>query len=186
MPALGERAWTGNEGFGNVIRTEGERLPPPDTRSNSARCPEGLCVEATLSVAMQPQQGDIDLRLRGRSVSRLFIDHRLGLEFLEQGVETTLVIGGRPRLEHGGARLELSAEQLAEVGKASILVRKTVDRAVAHEDGSLEVNFMDGDMLFVGPDPGYEAWEAYASDGMKVISLPGGGLATWPAMSKKE
>ena len=100
---------------------------------------------------MRPRQGDIDLRLRGRSVSRLFIDHRLGLEFLEQGVETTLVIGGRPRLEHGGARLELSAEQLAEVGKASILVRKTVDRAVAHEDGSLEVNFMDGDMLFVGP-----------------------------------
>ena len=135
---------------------------------------------------MRPRQGDIDLRLRGRSVSRLFIDHRLGLEFLEQGVETTLVIGGRPRLEHGGARLELSAEQLAEVGKASILVRKTVDRAVAHEDGSLEVNFMDGDMLFVGPDPGYESWEAYASDGMKVISLPGGGLATWPAIATKE
>ena len=61
-----------------------------------------------------------------------------------------------------------------------------MDRAVAHEDGSLEIKFMDGDMLFVAPDPGYEAWKAYASDGMKVISLPGGGLATWPAMAKKE
>jgi len=136
--------------------------------------------------AMQPKQGDIDLRLRGRAVSRLFIDHRLGLEFLEHGVETTLVVGGRSRLKHGGAWLELSADNSQEVGKASILVRKTVDRAVAHEDGSLEVNFMDGDMLFVGPDPGYEAWEAYASDGMKVISLPGGWLATLPTMSKKE
>jgi hypothetical protein len=134
---------------------------------------------------MQPKQGDIDLRLHGRSVSRLFIDHRVGLEFLEHGVKTTLVIGGRSRLEHGGARLELSADNLQEVGKASILVRKTVDRGVAHEDGSLEVKFMDGDVLFVAPDPDYEAWEAYASDGMKVISLPGGGLATWPAMAKK-
>jgi len=116
----------------------------------------------------------------------LFIDHRLGLEFLEHGVETTLVIGGRSRFEHGGARLELSADNSQEVGKASILVKKTVDRAVAHEDGSLEVRFMDGDILFVASDPHYEAWEAYASDGMKVVSLPGGGLATWAAVAKKE
>ena len=75
--------------------------------------------------AMQPKQGDIDLRLRGRAVSRLFIDHRLGLEFLEHGVETTLVVGGRSRLKHGGAWLELSADNSQEVGKASILVRKT-------------------------------------------------------------
>jgi len=128
---------------------------------------------------MKSGKPDIDLRLDGRAVSRCLIDYAFSLEFLESGVVTTIRIGGKLRLKHRELLIEIDPEDADEIGRASLLVRKTVDRAVAREDGSLEVSFTDGTILSVSPQSDYEAWEAQAADGMKVVSLPGGGLSIW-------
>ena len=88
-------------------------------------------------------------------------------------------IEGRMSIEHGGTQLGLSGEKPAEAGQASILVGKTIQHAIAGKDGSLDVRFTDGSRLVVPSDPDYEAWEANATDGFMVVSLPGGGLSTW-------
>ncbi len=82
-------------------------------------------------------------------------------------------------LEHAGVRLDLSGERPDEAGRACVLAGKTIDSAIARQDGSLEVNFTDGSVLNVPVDAEYEAWEASADDGFMVVSLPGGGLSVW-------
>lgn len=60
------------------------------------------------------------------------------------------------------------------------LVAKTVARALASDDGSLEVEFTDGDRLAVAPDV-YEPWQLDGDDGSLVVSVAGGGLSAWDA-----
>jgi hypothetical protein len=45
----------------------------------------------------------------------------------------------------------------------------------------LAVAFDDGARIIVQPDPDYEAWNVTGRHGMRIVCLPGGGLATWPA-----
>jgi len=82
-------------------------------------------------------------------------------------------------IEQKGIRLRLSGENPTEAGQASMLVGKTISRAIGRKDGCLDVGFTDGSKLIVHVDPGYEAWEVSASDGFMVVSRPGGGLSKW-------
>ena|SRR5213593_2434577 len=124
---------------------------------------------------------DVDLRLRGKIVSRCCIDAAFSIEFLEKGFRTVIRIARQMSIEQGGMRLELSAEKPTEAAQASIVLRKTVAQAIGLKDGTLDVSFADGSSLVVPADPDYEAWELSASDGFLVVSRPGGGLATWSA-----
>ena len=128
---------------------------------------------------MQPTDTDIDLRLNGKTVSRCCVDSAFSLEVLEKDSRTVIRIGGRMSIEDGGIQLSLSGEKSGEAGQASILVGKTIDHAIAGKDGGLDVRFTDGSRLVVPFDPDYEAWEANATDGFMVVSLPGGGLSSW-------
>jgi hypothetical protein len=49
------------------------------------------------------------------------------------------------------------------------------------EAGALSVTYDDGTVVNVPVDPNYEAWNIVEVDGTMVVSLPGGGLATFPA-----
>ena len=64
------------------------------------------------------------------------------------------------------------------------LVTKTISRATAWADGSLEVGFTDGDRLLVPPFE-YEPWQLNGDDGSLVVSAAGGGLAVWSAATGK-
>jgi len=72
------------------------------------------------------------------------------------------------------------------MGKALVLIGKTVSKALAQGDGGLGVTFADGTELSVPPDPSYEAWEFAGSDGSIVVSLAGGGLTTWAAVQRSK
>ena len=128
---------------------------------------------------MKPTDADIDLRLSGKTVSRCCVDMAFSLEFLEGDSRTVIRIGGRMNIEDGGTRLSLSGERAAQAGQASILVGKTIEHAISGKDGTLDVRFTDGSRLVVPFDTDYEAWEANATDGFMVVSLPGGGLSSW-------
>ncbi len=65
------------------------------------------------------------------------------------------------------------------------MYRKVVGKAVANQDGSLEVLFRDGPELRVPPHPKYEAWEFNGPMGMMIVSL-GGRLAIWGPQTRPD
>ena len=67
----------------------------------------------------------------------------------------------------------------SHLGRALNLFGKTVEQAVASDDGALEIAFTDGTVLLVPPDADYEAWQVTGPSGSLAVSRHGGGLATW-------
>jgi hypothetical protein len=59
------------------------------------------------------------------------------------------------------------------------LVHRSVVRADAFRDGHLELELADGYLLSVPAAEDYEPWEISGSDGSRLISTPGGEVATW-------
>lgn len=79
----------------------------------------------------------------------------------------------------------ISPESLqAEPEQALTLTNRTISSAATDQSGTLDISFTDGHHLTVGPDAEYEAWTLAGPDGQKVVCLPGGDLATWPAETR--
>ena len=60
------------------------------------------------------------------------------------------------------------------------LVGQRVLSSVGFKTGELRLVFESGQMLYVPHDPDYEAWKLTGPSGRMWVSLPGGGLATFP------
>jgi hypothetical protein len=125
------------------------------------------------------QDEDIDLRLKGKMVTRCYIDAAFSLEFWEKGFLTVIRISSLMSIEKGELLLKLSAGKTAEAAQATMLWGKKVEHAVGRKDGSLDIGFVDGTKLRVPIDPDYEAWDLRGEKGFIVVSRPGGGLAIW-------
>ena len=122
---------------------------------------------------------DIPLPLRGKTVSRCIVDSALGIDFIEEGERSTIRIERPFLLRALGADKSLSIGGVEDMGKALLLIGKTVAKALARSDGALGVVFDDGTVLSVPPDAVAEAWEFAGPDRSGVVSLAGGGLSTW-------
>jgi len=62
----------------------------------------------------------------------------------------------------------------------AVVVEATVDR-----DSRLTVDFGEGQILSVPPDPDFENWEVRGPGDIQVVGMPGGGEpAIWDATSK--
>lgn len=120
--------------------------------------------------------------LVGKPVCRFQMDFQLTLEFFEPEDEKTIVwISGEFKLEMDGEKHALSAENREKIGPVFSLFRKTVNSALAHKDGVLEITFREGARLTVGPDPNYESWGVTGVRWLRVVCMPGGDLAVWSA-----
>jgi len=122
---------------------------------------------------------DIPLPLRGKTVSRCIVDSALGIDFIEDGQRSTIRIERPFLLRALGAEKSVSIGRVEDMGKALLLIGKTVAKALARSDGALGVVFEDGTVLSVAPDALSEAWEFAGPDRSGVVSLAGGGLSTW-------
>src|SRR2546428_7771903 len=118
---------------------------------------------------------DIPLPLRGKTVSRCIVDSALGIDFIAGGERSTIRIESHFLLRRLGPDKSFSTERVADMGKALLLIGKTVTKALARGDGALGVVFEDGTVLSVPPDALSEAWEFAGSDRSGVVSLAGGG-----------
>lgn len=58
---------------------------------------------------------------------------------------------------------------------------KIIEQGFAYKDGRLELEFKDGSVLEIYPDPKYESWELAGTGDLRMIGLPGGELAIWRA-----
>ncbi|MBI3326060.1 MAG: hypothetical protein HYZ81_05085 [Nitrospinae bacterium] len=117
--------------------------------------------------------------LAGKTVTRCFVDHALGIECWDRERETTIRIEGNFVFRVSGAEHRLSPEQPTALGPALSIIHKGVVSAWVHKGGCLEVNFSDGSGLSVEPDAEYEAWEIVGSGGLRVVCAPGGTLSIW-------
>ncbi|WP_222704609.1 DUF6188 family protein [Actinomyces polynesiensis] len=59
------------------------------------------------------------------------------------------------------------------------LVRDELVRGIVEPDGHLLLSFESGYSIVVSPSAAFEAWEVSAPDGLRLVALPGGGVAEW-------
>ena len=124
------------------------------------------------------------LPLRGKTVSRCIVDTAFAIDFVEGDKRSTIRIEGRFVLSRDGDETPLSVDRIEDMGKALVLIGKTVSKALARGSGALGLTFVDGTELSVPPDPSREAWEFVASDRSVVVSLAGGGLSSWAKVER--
>jgi hypothetical protein len=55
--------------------------------------------------------------------------------------------------------------------------------STADDSGGLRIDFEGGARLLAEADPKYEAWTVAGPGGMKVVSVPGGGLSVWSSQA---
>ncbi|MBP0455928.1 DUF6188 family protein [Streptomyces montanisoli] len=67
-------------------------------------------------------------------------------------------------------------EQLAP---ALSLLHTGLVHLYAYKDGRLKVELQDGSWLRVNASEEFEPWELTATDGTRIVSTPGDGLAVW-------
>jgi Family of unknown function (DUF6188) len=120
--------------------------------------------------------------LVGKPVCRFKVDFQLTLEFFEPEDEETIVwISGEFKLETDSREYFLSAEERERIGPVFALLRRTVESALAHKNGMLEITFREGGRLSVAPHQKYEAWGVTGVRWLRVVCSPGGDLAVWLA-----
>jgi Family of unknown function (DUF6188) len=135
----------------------------------------------TSTVGIQESGNTAKLPIVGREVSRLVLDFRLTLQFLDTGADYDIAIATPFSIEDGKRTHRLDPERPESLGPALTVLRRVVESAAVNEDGGLVLAFAHGLTLRVVPDPNYEAWESTSSSGAKLVCLPGGGLAVWAA-----
>ena len=106
----------------------------------------------------------------------------------------TIIIGDEPgasfqvcveqpfmaRMAGRGDELLLDPEgDPAEMAPALGVLHRRVEQAIAFKDGRLELLLGDGSVLEVPAGEDYEPWNIVGPSGLRIVSLPGGGLAIW-------
>ena len=130
---------------------------------------------------------DNDFPIRGRRIATLSVSEVVPYLVLhlpgwttrdsEAGQNYVLQIDGPVRVIASGQESVVDLEE----GPSCLLLTllgKSVAGAGASEDGSLRIDFTDGDALLVEPSA-YEPWQLSGDDGSLVVSIAGGGLAVW-------
>jgi hypothetical protein len=65
------------------------------------------------------------------------------------------------------------------LGPALAVARSAVESVTAFMDGRLEIVFEGAVVWRVSPSPRFEAWTINSPDGVLLVGLPGGSVATW-------
>lgn len=121
------------------------------------------------------------LPYRGMRVDQIRVSYQLML-MLDGGAEIT--VEALALLTNGSAStrntqpVELVPER-QDVAAALPLFGSRVVSSVAFKSGALRVAFDSGLHLNVEPDPKYEAWGVSGPAGLRLVCMPGGGLAVW-------
>lgn len=131
----------------------------------------------------------IELPIAGRAVAQVVLSRyvpHLQLVFFDGDIgggrksECTLALDGGFDLALGS---DFRVDPAAPTPVVLELRSKTVERALADDDGTLRLSFTSGERLTVAPAE-YEPWQFFSAvapddEGWLVVSVAGGGLAVW-------
>jgi Family of unknown function (DUF6188) len=135
---------------------------------------------------VQSQRDRLSLPIRGASVVQCCVDNALTLKFDLPDAQLRLESSFTIRDENGREALIPSEGDATRFGPVLKLWGARILEAIATEGGGLTLHFEGGGTLQASPDPHYESWELAGPSGLKVIALPGGGLATWGVEVEKQ
>jgi hypothetical protein len=120
----------------------------------------------------------MDLGFAGQKIVGQEFGYTVGLEFTG-GYEVRIETGFRLRDRDGDHEIVPGDNAEADGARLAALTGQVVTVAMADDSGGLRVDLQGGARLLVPADPNYEAWTVAGPQGLKVVSLPGGGLSVW-------
>ena len=112
-------------------------------------------------------------------VIRCCIDYAFSLELQSTNSELVLRLEGEFVVKNKHLELYMASTIPTKLGPALAMLFKQVKLLKLYKCGDLEVAFEHDQSLFVSADEGYEAWELIGTNGLRVVSMPGGKLAIW-------
>ncbi len=122
-----------------------------------------------------------ELPLEGREVTQCCVDYALTLILGEPDATFSLAIEQRFWFAANDCDAEMFVPESspAALGPPLAVLHQSVKRAIAYKDGRLELEFSDGMRLRVPASEKFEAWNLVGPAGLRLVSLPSGGLAVW-------
>jgi hypothetical protein len=123
----------------------------------------------------------MDYSLDVEAVTRLCLDFAVVIQ-TQDGTEFRLEAPFRITSADGSRSQEISPENLAESGSPLVgLLHRDVSLVTITDSGTLTLNLADGERLDCPPDEQFEAWSVVTRNGERWVSLPGTGVAHFPA-----
>lgn len=117
--------------------------------------------------------------LTGQALSAVRLDDEAKILFLTIGDGWLLAVGNDYELHAPeGVKRTLDGAEDAMVSTLAALVGHDLQSFDVRPDGGLVIG-VGGLQLLVPPSPDYESWNVVGPDHVRVVSMPGGGLATW-------
>ena len=124
----------------------------------------------------------MDLGLTGQKLTKFDLGFTVRLEFsggYDVQVETRFTV----RTPEGDRPVVPGEDTDAASTVLGALAGRVVTVATADDAGGLRIDFDGGARVLAEADPDYEAWTVAGLGGMKVVSLPGGGLSVWSSQA---
>lgn len=124
----------------------------------------------------------MEYSLDGQEVSRLCLDYAVVIETVDG---TKLRLETPFQISSGDApSFQVDPDRLVDTGRAVVgLLRQQIAMALIDDSGFLSLHFTNGQRLQCEPDEQFEAWTLTTAAGERMVCLPGGGVAHWPAAS---
>lgn len=132
---------------------------------------------------MDEVEGAWGLPVDGAVVSSCCFDHALTL-YLDNDVVFRIEQPFVYTTDAGATHHLFPEGEPSALSPVLSVCRRALRRGRASESGELALEFLDGSLLVVPVSPEGEPWEMSGPDGSRVVSLPGGGLATWNPTSQ--
>jgi len=125
------------------------------------------------------QSDAICVQAAGREVTRLLLDYRFTLEMWTR--EDTLQITLAQKFEYvrDGITYLINPDEKSGICRVLFVLYQMIDSVTATSNGRLTIVFRNGDRIVSEPHDQYEAWDIGNLRGLRLIALPGGGLAKW-------
>ncbi len=116
----------------------------------------------------------------GGTVTQCRVDHAYTIVIAHEGLSFEVRIEQPFVVSYADRQFRLDAEgDPVSLAPGLRMLHRTVLDAIAFKDGRLEMTFDDGGVIRVAAGQDFESWNVVGSNGIRIVSLPGGDLAVW-------
>jgi hypothetical protein len=121
--------------------------------------------------------------LNRATLYRCSVDQALTLHFAKDDISATIRLEGTLVLTAPNSRFEVAPEDRRTLLPVLQLIGRTLTAIECSQDGNLYLSLGEDVTIVAKADQDYEAWELQADNGLRIVSMPGGGLSLWDPKS---
>ncbi len=130
------------------------------------------------ALAFAPDRHEIPLQ--SRSVSRLYVDAGVDIQFFEDGSETAIRIDGPLAVVTENPRpFRRFDDEESYTPAMGVFGKIVVSGSALRKERMLEVVFHPGVWFQVEPQPNPDGWGPAGSKGVVIVCMPGSEMAIW-------